>query len=176
MKIVPDVVKEVVQRDPIKSLQRHVADMGMSKTVVCKNIKKAGEKSLVRTERPSKHQQQRKPTKKTNKENQRNPGHTTNAIQTFLGANIECWPKSFWSPYRPELNLDDYEFWPHIKSKECAVHNPNMAALRAVVDEQLMSMPDNYIISTSTSLRRLIKAMIEAKGGYSKLKYIFRMA
>ena len=51
-----------------------------------------------------------------------------------------------------------------------------MVALRAVVDEQLMSMPDNYIISTSTSLRRLIKDMIEVEGGYSKLKYIYRMA
>ena len=52
LKIVPDVIKEVVQRDPLKSMQGHVADMGMSKTMVCKNINKAGEKSLVRTERP----------------------------------------------------------------------------------------------------------------------------
>ena len=52
LKLDPEELKKAAEADPLKSMRAHAKDLGVAPSTVCRSVKKAGGKSLVRVERP----------------------------------------------------------------------------------------------------------------------------
>ncbi|QQP57112.1 Putative transposable element [Caligus rogercresseyi] len=78
--------------------------------------------------------------------------HTAWATQAFLGQEMDFWAKDF--PL-------DYAFWPHIESKACKLRSPNIAALKAAVNQEWAVMDEDFV-----AFRKRFMAVVAANSGY----------
>ncbi len=66
--------------------------------------------------------------------------------QKFFTGNadtLDFWSKTMRPPYSPDANPLDYAFWPHIQSLGCGVGLPNIATLKASVDDHFDRMSED---------------------------------
>ncbi|QQP49393.1 Putative transposable element [Caligus rogercresseyi] len=84
------------------------------------------------------------------------PANTARTTQAFLGQEMDFWAKDF--PL-------DYAFWLHIESKACRLRHPNIAALKATVNQEWAGMDEDFVVKVYQALRKRF-AIVATNGGY----------
>ncbi|QQP39954.1 Putative transposable element [Caligus rogercresseyi] len=79
------------------------------------------------------------------------PAHTAWATQVFLS---------------PDANSLDYAFWPQIESKACKLCPPNIAALKAAVNQEWVGMDEDSVVKVCQAFTKCLMAIVTANGGY----------
>ncbi len=95
------------------------------------------------------------------------PSHKSKIVQKWCEENLAAfWPWSMWPPSSPDLSPLDYGVWGYVEKKACSRPHPNVASLKAAVEEQWELMPEEYLVNTCSAFRPRVEAMLEAKGGH----------
>ncbi|QQP39553.1 Putative transposable element [Caligus rogercresseyi] len=94
------------------------------------------------------------------------PVHTARATQVFVGQEMDIWTKDLWPPQSPDANPLDYVFWPHIESKACKLCHPNIATLKAAVNQEWAGMDEDFVVKICQAFRKRLMAIVAANGGY----------
>jgi hypothetical protein len=84
--------------------------------------------------------------------------------QKWLEENMSFWPKQFWPPSSPDLNLD-YSIWVHVQRKACAKRHASVNSLKCTIRKQWNSMDKTYVRSTCQGFRKCLGKVIDANGG-----------
>ena len=69
-------------------------------------------------------------------------------------------------PRRRILSPLDYGVWGYVKKKACSRRHPNVASLKAAVEEQWDLMPADYLVATCSAFRPRVESMLKAAGGH----------
>ncbi|XP_059097615.1 uncharacterized protein LOC131891933 isoform X6 [Tigriopus californicus] len=186
MKLDVEEIKEAAKVDPLKEMRKQPKDLSVSDMTICRTIKKASGKSLMRERQlltPAmketllhcckallqdlKKAKANYPDMTVVFQQDGAPAHTSKKAQKWLESNMLFWPRKLWSPYLPDANPLDFTFWVHVEPKGCTICHPNIDALKTAVtqhwDARLADSIRAGCQASTVALRPLL-----IKGGYIK--------
>jgi len=95
------------------------------------------------------------------------PSHRATRTQNWCRDNLANFlPWTKWPPSSPDLNPLDYGIWGNVERKACAAPHPNVASLKAAVEQEWTNMSEDFVVKTCRAFRPRLEAMIAAKGGH----------
>ena len=100
------------------------------------------------------------------------PAHTANMVQNWCQDNFRkiqngrFWPKNYWPPCSPDLNVMDFAIWGMLAQKACSVRHKNIDSLKRSLQSAWDDIPEETIRSSCLSALRRLEAVVEARGGY----------
>lgn len=92
------------------------------------------------------------------------PAHTATSVQSWMGKNMNFWPKDFWPLQSPDLNPLDYSIWWHVESKACRVQHNSIADLKSSVEMQWKNMNRAYVSNMCAAFHGSLEAVLAADG------------
>lgn len=95
------------------------------------------------------------------------PAHKAKVTQKWCEEHLaRFWKWEMWPPSSPDLNPLDYGIWGYVEGKACATSHPSVANLKAAVEREWATMPDDYIVKTCKAFKPRLRAMLAVDGGH----------
>jgi hypothetical protein len=80
------------------------------------------------------------------------------------------WPKSFWPPSSPDLNVMDFAIWGILARKACEKPLANVASLKRSLKKAWADLDEETIRNCCANAHKRLEAVVEAEGGYIEKK------
>ena len=95
-------------------------------------------------------------------------------VQEWLHDNLErFWPKHFWPPSSPDLNVMDFAIWGILARKACERPHKNLDSLKRSLIKAWNDIDPDMIRACSANAHKRFEAVVEAEGGYIEKKMNF---
>ena len=107
------------------------------------------------------------------------PAHTANMAQEWCQNNFRAiengrfWPKSYWPPCSPDLNVMDFAIWGMLAQKACSVCHNNLDSLKRSLQTSWDEISPEIIRASCLNATKRLEAVVEAEGGYIEKKLVF---
>ena len=99
------------------------------------------------------------------------PSHTANMVQQWCQDNSQWfWPKSFWPPSSPDLNVMDFVIWGILARKACEKPHSSEASLKRSLKKAWAELDEETIRNCCANAQKRLEAVVEAEGGYIENK------
>ena len=82
------------------------------------------------------------------------------------------WPKCFWPPSSPDLNVMDFAMWGILARKTCENPHANVGSLKTKrsLKKTWTDLDEKTIRNSCANAHKKLEAVVEAKGGYIENK------
>ena len=87
--------------------------------------------------------------------------------------NGRFWPKSYWPPCSPDLNVMDFAIWGMLAQKACSVYHNNLDSLKRSLQTSWDEISPEIIRASCLNATKRLEAVVEAEGGYFEKKMSF---
>ena len=79
------------------------------------------------------------------------------------------WPKCFWPPSSPDLNVMDLTIWGILARKACEKPHANVGSLKRIL-KKWADLDQEPIRNSCANAHERLEAVVEAEGGYIENK------
>ena len=91
------------------------------------------------------------------------PSHTANMVQQWCQDNFQrFWPKTFWPPSSPDLNVMDFAIWGILARKACEKPHANVGSLKRSL-KKWADLDQEPIRNSCANAHERLEAVVEAK-------------
>ena len=84
--------------------------------------------------------------------------------------NGRFWPKIYWPPCSPDLNVMDFAIWGMLAQKACSVCHNNLDSLKRSLQTSWDEISPEIIRASCLNATKRLEAVVEAEGGYIEKK------
>ena len=99
------------------------------------------------------------------------PSHTAKMVQQWCHDNfLQFWPKTFWPPSSPDLNVMDFAIWGILARKACEKPHSNVESLKRSLKKAWADLDEETIRNCCANAHKRLEAVVEAEGGYIEKK------
>ena len=100
------------------------------------------------------------------------PAHTSNMVQDWCQDNFRSvrngrfWPKNYWPPCSPDLNMMDFAIWGMLAQRACSVRHNDLDSLKRSLQKEWLEISEETIHASCLNAVKRLEAVVEANGGY----------
>ena len=95
------------------------------------------------------------------------PAHTANSTQAWCHDHFQrVWPKCYWPPCSPDLNVMDFAIWGILAQKACATAHKSLDSLKRALQVAWDDLDPEMIRNSCLHAHKRMEAVVEANGGY----------
>ena len=102
----------------------------------------------------------------------RAPAHTSNMVQDWCQDNFRSvrngrfWPKIYWPPCSPDLNVMDFAIWGMLAQRAFSVWHKDLDSLKRSLQKEWLEISEEIIHASCLNTVKRLEAVVEANGGY----------